>query len=455
METFNLALYGKQNRENLMKHLNNGLVYVEAGQIINLYHTDYELAFRQEPNFYYLTGIDIADHGAIINMETKEFIVVAPFIGRDVSMWCGKGPSDEFYLETVGADKIIRPEELEKYLEGTEGTIHIIPNLINIATKMFEENDALNARLNVEDLKWALCEARMIKSEMEIEITRKSCQMNAETFFQMMKLCKPGISEHYMSVHMDYFAKKQDPTNRHMAFGSICAQGNSASVLHYVKADQILEAGKLFMLDAGIEHNHYSSDNTRTFPVDGKFNKHQKELYNAVLDALLQCSEFLRPGVTNAEAHRLAEKIITQHFIDLGIFTASLEECLAAHAINNFFVHGLGHFMGLDVHDCGGYAKGQERINEPGICYLRCNRTMAPGMIITVEPGVYFIDEFIEPMKSDSKYEGMVDFDKIEEYRQHVGGIRIEDDILITENGRENLSQMLPHTIEEVEAACA
>jgi Xaa-Pro aminopeptidase len=230
-------------------------------------------------------------------------------------------------------------------------------------------------------------------------------------------------------------------------------------ILHNTSYINQLKKGQLLLVDAGAENElHYASDITRTTPVGGKFNQQQKEIYELVLKTLNQSIELLKPGVTYKEVHIFAAKIITAGLIDLGLMRGDVDSIVESGAHALFFPHGLGHMLGLDVHDMEdlgednvGYGEGIERSTQFGTGFLRLARELKPGFVLTVEPGIYFIPMLIEKWKTENKFKKTINYSKLDEYK-NFGGIRIEDNILITTESNRILGMPIPKTVSEIES---
>ncbi|OMH84442.1 putative Xaa-Pro aminopeptidase PEPP [Zancudomyces culisetae] len=234
------------------------------------------------------------------------------------------------------------------------------------------------------------------------------------------------------------------------AYTSIFAKGRNAATLHYIDNNQIMDdESELILVDAAGRYNGYNADITRTWPIGPKFAPKAREIYQIVLDMQMACLENIRPHVQWEDIHRISTRIGAQGLLDIGVLKGNLEDILASHVFGYFMPHGVGHFLGIDVHDCAGYPKGVERINEPGIRYLRVRRELLEGMVLTVEPGIYFVDDLINDLKKSPVLSSFVDFDRVQEYRC-VGGVRIEDNIVVTSNGHLNLTTC-PKTVEDIE----
>lgn len=235
------------------------------------------------------------------------------------------------------------------------------------------------------------------------------------------------------------------------AYNPIVAFGRNGAVLHYVLNNApIKQSSNMLLVDAGCEFSCYASDVTRTYPVNGKYAKEEGIVYKIVLDAQEAVLKSLRPGVKWEDMHRLAEKVILDGLIAAGIVYGEYQELINNHISALFFPHGLGHLLGIDVHDVSGYPAGVERLQEPAIRYLRMRRTLEENMVVTVEPGVYFIDEILDEALSDLKLSKFINSKVLNNFR-HIGGVRIEDDVLILKDGIEILTRDIPKDMEEIE----
>jgi len=280
--------------------------------------------------------------------------------------------------------------------------------------------------------------------------------MSSDAHKHVMLTTKPSMMEYQLEANFRHFAYYHGGA-RHVGYSCICAAGTSGATLHYGHAGapnaRPVKPGHMMLLDMGAEYHCYGADITRSFPSDGKYNTQQRAIYNAVLASMHAVYAAAKPGVTWPAMHRLAESVILEHLLKIGLVKGSLDDLKANFIANIFMPHGLGHLLGLDTHDVGGYLPGQQRSTEPGLKSLRCGRTLEAGMIITVEPGLYFNWpelqlHFQDPIKSK-----FLVAEEIQKYKDF-GGIRIEDDILITPTGVENLTTV-PSSIDEVEAILA
>ena len=311
-------------------------------------------------------------------------------------------------------------------------------------------------KINKETLSPELIECRVIKTPKEIELMRYVCKMSSDAHHHVMLTTKPEMMEYQLEANFRHFAYYNGGA-RHCGYTCICAAGTQGATLHYGHAgapnDKHVKPNNMLLLDMGAEYHCYGADITRTFPSDGKFSEQQRNIYNAVLASQKAVFDAVKPGVAYTDMHRLAEKVILEHLLRIGLVKGSLEDLQANYIANVFMPHGLGHMLGLDTHDVGGYEQGKSRIQEPGLRSLRCGRTLQAGMIITVEPGIYFNWPEIELQLQDPVKSKFLVEEEIIKYKGF-GGVRIEDDILITETGMENLTTVAS-SVDEVEAILA
>jgi Xaa-Pro aminopeptidase len=289
--------------------------------------------------------------------------------------------------------------------------------------KAAKSKDRHSSAIDIADASSKVGNQRLIKDEDEITIMKKACQISAEAHVEAMKFVKPGMTEQEMEAFYLYEFSKRG--GRFSAYTPIVAGGENACVLHYVENSQPLKDGELLLVDAGCEYELYASDITRTFPINGKFTDPQLAIYEVVMEAQLKSIEAITTDHNVMDAQIISEKIITQGLIDLGILKGGLDDLHAQGAYKKFYMHKIGHWLGIDVHDAGDYMENGEFMK------------FKPGMVTTVEPGIYI------PSSADveDKWKGI--------------GIRIEDDILVTNDGNENLTSFVPSDPKEIEALMA
>ena len=338
------------------------------------------------------------------------------------------GAVDEYLFDRSFENNKI-DQLVPELLQGVEKVFYPIGKKEGFDQKVIDWTMAANSKdrymhsIDIIDGSSLVGNMRLIKDENEIETMKKACNISAESYIEVMKSIKPGDNEQSVEARFLYEFGKRG--GRFPAYTPIVAGGENACVLHYVENNQDLSGSDLILVDAGCEYKMYASDITRTFPVGGKFSKEQLEIYNVVLEANLAASAAVIQGNSIMEPQLISEKIITKGLVDLGILAGDPETLHAEGAFKDFYMHKIGHWLGLDVHDVGDYVEDGE--------YMK----FKPGMITTIEPGIYISST----MDVDDKWKGI--------------GVRIEDDILVTDTGNLNLTAKVPSNPEEIEALMA
>jgi Xaa-Pro aminopeptidase len=360
--------------------------------------------------------------------------------------------------ETVPLTKL---EETVKDALLKKRKIHFLPPYRG-ETKMtlgslLKENPCQMKTSSSIDLIKAVISMRSVKEKVEIAEIEKAVDIAYEMHVTAMRMCKPGIKEQDIFGMIEGIALSRGGGTSFPIILSVDGQ-----TLHNHSHMNVLKKGKMMVTDAGAETNmHYASDITRTTPVGGKFSKQQKEIYEIVLKANTEAIAGARPGVSNRDIHFLACKIIATGLKDLGLMKGDADEAVAAGAHALFMPHGIGHMLGLDVHDMEalgenyiGYNDDIKRSEQFGTAFLRFALPYKPGHVFTVEPGCYFIPELISLWKSEGKFKNFINYSKLDSFLP-IGGIRIEDNVLITEKGHKVLGKPIPKTVKEVESNCA
>lgn len=436
-----------QHREKLISLFDdnqNGVIYVQGADIMYRYSTDYEFPFRQESNFWYLTGANEPNCSLIIDLKEEEYHLFVPKRDAQYAVWHGYVKTEEQYKEEYNPDFLHYENDILTVLNKLDPeTVYCL----NEEQAEFIEDLNRGFKVEVDSLKDALTYCRVLKTDWEIEQMKEACRVNDLAFEASMKAIKPGMHEYEIKA---VFNKVQLENGLLQdAYNGIFASGKNASILHYVTNMDQIKDGDLFLLDSGFECNGYAADYTRTFPSNGKFTPIQAGIYNAVLNAMNTVIEAIKPGVLMEDLHLMASKLMMEGLKELDIVRGDVDEMMENNIFALFFPHGLGHFLGLDTHDVGGYPKGVERIDRPGIKFLRARRELMPGMVITIEPGIYFVPAVLEPAIQDPEKAKYLNVDKVKSLLGF-GGIRIEDDILVTEDGYENLTNLVK-SVEEIE----
>ncbi len=423
----------------------NGVVFIQGAETMYRYKTDYEFPFRQESNFWYLTGANEADCALVLDLKKEEYHLFVPKRDAQYAVWHGYVKTKKQYLEEYKPDHLHYQNEILSVLNALKPEVVYC---LNDEQAEFIEDLDRGFTVETEALEDALTYCRVLKTEWELDQMREASRVNDLAYEAVMKAIKPGMYEYELKA---IFNKVQIENGLLQdAYNGIFASGVNASILHYVENTDQINDGDLFLMDAGFECNGYAADYTRTFPANGKFTETQAGIYQAVLDAHNVVIEAIKPGVKMEDLHLMASRIMMEGLIKLDIIRGNIDEIMENNIFALFFPHGLGHFLGLDTHDVGGYPKGVDRIDRPGIKFLRARRELLPGMVVTIEPGIYFVPAVLEPAIKDPEKAKYLNTEKVTSLLGF-GGVRIEDDIVVTEDGYENLTNV-PKEISEIEA---
>lgn len=455
----------KDNRQRLIKefkqvhsHSPQNSIFFFKGDITHAHHDgDTDHMPDQEANFWYLFGVEDPDCYGMIDIDSGKSVLFVPEIPKEYSMWMTVHDK-EFFKQNFDVDEIHYTSEIEEHLEKAKiGAIYFFHG-IDSDSKLSPDLPSFpflkNYKIDMDALYPILSECRVVKSEKEKELLRFIGKVSSDIHILCMQNCQPGIKEYQLEA-LYKFGSQNTIGARFQAYNCICATGRGCSTLHYVDNDRKIVDGTLTLSDMGLKYYGYCTDITCTYPVNGKFTEKQKHIYNAVLEATQEVERNIKAGVNWEDMHLLAERIIVRHLINIGVIkNKPIEELEEKRVGAIFFPHGLGHLLGLRVHDVGGYLPGHpERHTKAGLRSLRTRRALKAGMCITVEPGCYFVEYTLNKAKEDPELRDYVDWEKVDEYKD-VGGVRIEDDVLITETGHENLTKV-PRTVEEIELCMA
>lgn len=421
--------------------------------------------FRQDSTWLYFFGIDQPLYAAIIDLDNGNETVFANDVEIGDIIWMGPQPSVASVAASVGVEKSAPYTDLNAAVAKvlTEGRpVHFVKpsryyNTMKIASLLGCGTDEVAGRFSLALTK-AIISMRLVKEDCEIEVIDDACNLGYEMHTVARNSIVPGIIEQEIVGKMDGVTLSK---GWGVSFPTILTQ--HGETLHNHLHDKIIEPGKLMVIDAGAESNvHYASDFTRTYPTSGKFTAKQREIYQIVCD----CNEFAfsmtRPGISYREVHLKTMHLMLEELRALDIVRGDVQDMVEAGIAGLFMPHGLGHNMGLDVHDMEdygenyvGYDDDQSRSPQLGLGSLRMARKLVPGNVITDEPGIYFIPALIEKWKSEKTDQGFVNYSKLESYYDF-GGIRLEDDVLVTADGARRLGkERLPISPDDVEAAMA
>lgn len=431
-----------------------GVILLGSQHSSRLHDTEVKVRTGQSPAFYWTFGTEEEEVYGGINIENGRTVIFYTVAGDGLE----EKAKQERLLQIFKPDLLCPVDEFASFLTEEYGakTVYLYhgvdsdsgntPELPQLPDLGFFEVDK-------ETLFPILVECRVFKSDEEANVLRTAARISSEAHIAVMQNIKPGLMEYQIEALFKFHCHLLG--GKDVAYACICASGRDAATLHYQDNDKVQKDGTLVLADMGCKFQGYCADITCTYPVNGKFTKKQKEIYDAVLDATLTVEKTMKPGIKWEDMHLLAEKIIVEHLIKLGLVKDAPWEELKENRIGAiFFPHGLGHLLGLAVHDCGGYMKGlPERIMQPGLKSLRTRRTLDKGMCITVEPGLYFIETLLEQAYKDETKSKYLVKEKIDEYME-VGGVRIEDDVIVTDDGIENFT-VVPRTTEEIEKCMA
>ena len=425
-----------ERRQRLGANLPPNAAIVIAGASTQYRNADSSYAFRQDSNFWYLTGFNEAEATLVVltdNSKTTKSIAFVPEKDKLKEIWDGYRAGPDGAVKDHGFDEAYNNSEindqLPELLKGRDRVFYPVGKNAGLDQNIIEwiktakSKDRHSSAIDIADATSKVGNQRLIKDAHEIDLMKKACRISAESHVEAMKFVKPGMTEQEMEAFYLYeFAKRG---GRFSAYTPIVAGGENACVLHYVENSKPLLDGDLLLVDAGCEYDFYASDITRTFPVSGKFTDAQLAIYEVVLEAESKAIAAVSVNNNVMDAQIISEKVVTQGLIDLGILKGSLDDLHAKGAFKEFYMHKIGHWLGIDVHDAGDYMEDDQFMQ------------FKPGMVTTIEPGIYIPSS----ANVDDKWKGI--------------GIRIEDDILVTPDGNENLTEFVPSDPKEIEALMA
>jgi len=421
----------KKRRDSLKTVLPDNSVLLIPGADMQYRNADSAYPFRQESNFYYFSGFCEPESLLIIinDRNTISSIAFVPPKDKLKEIWDGYRSGPLGAVNDFLFDKAYNNTEID----------NILPNILKDFSKVlfpmgrkkdFDQKvidwtttagnkDRHSKTINISDAASILGNVRLIKDDHEIELIKQACEISAEAHITAMQSVKGGINEQFIeSLYIHEFSKRGA---RYPAYNPIVAGGENACVLHYVENNQNINEGDLLLVDAGCEYKMYAADITRTFPVGGKFSLEQRQIYEIVLDAMNAAINSVKEGNNIMQPQEVSEKVITEGLVKVGILKGDPETLHKNGAYKDFYMHKIGHWLGLDVHDAGDYMEGDD--------YMKYK----PGMVTTIEPGIYISSS----MEVEDKWKGI--------------GVRIEDNILVTNDGNENLTKSVPSNPDEIE----
>lgn len=459
---FDKSVYINRRKEVVSRLRNtDGLLLFLGNSEAAVNYPGNQYRFRQDSNFNYFFGLTDPDLAAIIDLESGQEVIFGNDVDIDDIIWMGPQPLLKEKAEKVGVQHTEKLAALNEYISKAVAggrKVHFLPpyryhNMIQLNKMLGIPFDQMKSCASVDFIK-AVVSLRLIKEDCEVAEIEKACNIGYAMHYAAMKNMKLGMVEQELVGIMEGISISEGLMP---SFPIILSQ--NGETLHNHSHHQILTEGRLVVIDAGAETNsNYTSDFTRTLPASGKFTTQQREIYSIVAAANNLAIEIAHPGITYTEVHQAASRLMAQGLVDLGLLKGDADEIVAAGAHSLFMPHGLGHNMGMDVHDMEdlgenyvGYDDKYKRSTQFGLGSLRMGKMLEKGHVVTVEPGIYFIPALIEQWKNEGTNGEFVNFDKLRSYYTF-GGIRLEDDILITDGGCRLLGdKRLPITVEDVE----
>ena len=425
----------KEIRENFIEQMASGSVAIFTNAPTAMRNHDTEHIYNPDPNFFYLTGFEEQESICIIAPDHPEHKYVLFVLPKDkkAEIWDGKRVGVKDACKEYGADKAYPIDKFKKhigkFLKDAEKLYYTLGSNSHIDAEILARfKQAVRSRVRtgqgihtLVDPSPILSEMRLIKNEEELRRIRKACDITVDGHIAAMSAAKPGMYEYELEAYVDATFRSSGANGT--AFPTIVASGGNATTLHYRMNDCQIKDDTLVLIDAGAEYQRYCGDVTRTFPVNGKFTEAQKEIYQLVLDAHYEIINTIRPGVSIDEPHQKSIELLTEGMLSLGLLRGKAKKIIEKEKYKQFYMYRVGHMLGLDVHDVNCVRKSEEEY-----------KTFEPGMVMTIEPGLYVAEG---AKKVPKKYLGI--------------GIRIEDDILVTESGYEVLTDAVPKEIDAIE----
>jgi len=441
------------------------VVLMNGGSELPVYDTDTNFDFRQESNFQYLLGVKEPDCKACIRVSDGWTVLLIPKLDESYAAWMGPIKPPAWFQRAYEVDQVEFVEDLSKVLSadlnaqalavvrgtnrdsGEPFTEPSLPPDIGTVAICDEASRALWEELS---------EARLIKSAHELRILEFTNEVSSQAHVELMRNLKPGVREYVVEATFRYNAAIRGCPR--VGYTCICPSAGRNAVLHYGHAaepnPERIEPGDMVLRDLGAEYHCYTADVTCSYPASGTFTEPQRTVYEAVWEAALAVETTIKPGINYKDMHRLAQRVMLTEMCKAGLFLGDVEDMMKVNLMNTFMFHGLGHSLGLDVHDVGGYPVGVNRKDDSSIQEnLRLGRELVEGMVLTVEPGFYFADFSIDEALANPEKARFINRQRLEELRV-VGGVRIEDDVVVTATGCRVLTTV-PRSVTDIEATMA
>ncbi|MGC9524612.1 MAG: aminopeptidase P N-terminal domain-containing protein [Limnospira sp.] len=428
----------QQRRERLMAKIGGGTAIFRSAPMAVM-HNDVEYSYRQDSDFFYLTGFNEPNAVAVLapHHEEHKFVLFVQPKDPEKETWTGYRVGVDDAKTVYGAHEAYSIDELDEklpqYLQKADRIYYRLgrdkkfnETVLNHWQKLMRVYPKHGTGpIAIEDAGTVLHPLRLVKSESELELMRKAAEISVEAHDRAREFARPGKYEYQVQAELEYRFQQQGGTP---AYPSIVASGKNACILHYIENDRQMQDGDLLLIDAGCSYGYYNADITRTFPVNGKFSPEQKTIYELVLKAQMAAIAQVKPGNPYKQFHETAVRVLGEGLMDLGLLQGDIEEIIKEEKYKPFYMHRTGHWLGLDVHDVGVYQWGEEP------------QLLQPGQVLTVEPGIYIAPD-IKPV------EGQPEVDE----RWRGIGVRIEDDVLVTADGCEVLTAGVPKSVEAME----
>jgi Xaa-Pro aminopeptidase len=431
----------QQRREQLMSKIGNGTAIFRSAPTAVM-HNDVEYAFRQDSDFYYLTGFNEPQAVAVLAPSHPEhrFVLFVQPKDREREVWsgyrCGVEAAKQVYGASVAYPIAELDEKLPQYLVKSDRIYYHLgrdrtfnDTILNHWQRLMRTYPKRGTGpIAIEDTGPILHSMRLRKSQAELDLMRKAADIAVEAHNHAIKFTQPGRYEYEVQAEIEHIFRLRGALGP--AYPSIVASGVNSCILHYIENDRQMQDNELLLIDAGCAYSYYNSDITRTFPVGGKFTPEQKRLYEIVLEAQKQAIAQVQPGNPYKQIHDTAVRVLTEGLVELGILKGEIDKLIEEEKYKPYYMHRTGHWLGLDVHDVGVYQHGEDN---PQI--------LQPGQVLTVEPGLYIVPDTKlaeDQPQTDPRWVGI--------------GIRIEDDVLVTSTGHEVLTAGVPKEVAEVES---
>lgn len=450
---FNKETYIKR-REILMKNFDSGVIIIAGNDLVPMNYEHNVYPFVQDSTFLYYFGINKEGYIGIMDIDNNIEYLFGPNPTMDDTIWEGILPSLDTMAKKVGVQNIINEEQLNMLLLNREK--HFVnqysPSMKLKLAQIFRMSPyTMNEKASYK-LMEAISNQRNIKSDEEIKLMDKEAKIGKEMHLKALKKAKKGMSEYELEAIIRKEALKN---GSQLSFASIVTI--NGQILHNPNYNGTLEKGKLLLIDAGSRGNHgYCSDMTSVIPVSGKFDMRQRDMYKLLIDMYNHAESLLKPGISYREVHISVCHVLAKGLVERGLMKGKPSKIVEAGAHALFIPHGLGHMIGLDVHDMESFGEelvgygGEKKSEQFGLKSLRLGRILEKGFCLTVEPGIYFIPELIDKWREENKFLEFIEYDKLDSYKDF-GGMRYEGDYVITAHGAKLLGGYRPRTAEEVE----